>query len=75
MTRNVKRTIKVINRFFHSYIYVVPGAGAFEYLISDVLNNLDVCKDLSFLNSLSVSLNSVTSKDDVGKLKRAYTLV
>jgi chaperonin GroEL (HSP60 family) len=73
LTRNVKRAIKVINRFFHSP-YVVPGAGAFEYLISNVLSNLDVCKDLSFLHSLSVSFNSGTSKDEVGKLKRQVRL-
>jgi len=74
LTKTIRRTVKVVTRFFRCP-YVIPGAGAFEFLISDMLEKLDLCSDLKYINSLYISSLATKHQNyNVEKLKRQVRL-
>ena len=73
LCKNVKRTVKTINQFLHCP-YIVPGAGAFEYMVSRIVDKIDLRCDQTFLKSLIVESNMSYKPTDMEKLKRHVDL-
>ena len=73
LCKNVKRTVKTVNQFLHCP-YVVPGAGAFEYVVSRIVDKIDLRRDQIFLKSLIVESNASYKSTNMEKLKRHVNL-